>query len=946
MIKKLLIGIFFLKIAWAWGQNPFMQAINYPYQLSAQVLYDLFKDKQGQIWIASDKGLYRFNGKVAHLLPVLGSLQSDITHLKEDKYGRVWGMNFARQVFYVENDTLRPLPIKAQDFEGTIINFDFTENQIWLGTSRGCVSYDLKTFEKRISIKSDESYTDFISFQNNFVGVTQYLLLYANESGKYVLKNTPLLHESRLSKAGKYLLAVENKQVRRVGLKISPDLQETYFDFALDREIFLFHTRPYSDTEIALCTKQGVYLLDIERFGVRSIIPEKQVTGFLKDYQGNFWLSTLNEGLWFCPSLQALYFPFPEKIEFSLTSIYHYNNDLYVGSGEGYVYRIAKSNMKKWIKFEREGFNEIKKIIFNEQDQSIWAGESIFDFSGKKIASGLPFKDVKFLKQQGKTYFLAAFSYVARWGKLELDTLQNRFWAVDLDKNTSIREQKTCYDIRKQRSYAVAIDTLTGKYWVGYNDNLWEYDKNGNSKIIQTSQKKPILGNHLLFHRGYLVVGTLQQGVFVFKNNELLAHFGENALKNTQIRKLLLQDDKIWIGTNIEIGFIDLEKLTFTDLLSNAGLAGISYKDFCVDTQALWVGISKGIIRLPFSLREEKNTLQILPIRRLLQSEDEMIFEAEALNYQNPNGTQIHYRIREIGETWKNIQDNKALIVYNYLPYGSYTLEVFAEDETLVIQTSLETFRFTISRKWWQTWWFWLLSSLAALTLIGGGLYLLFERYRKRRELQEALWISQLKALHAQMNPHFLYNILYTIQALVYANKKTEAGDLLGNFSDLMRKILEASEKMYIELEDEVNYLQLYLELEKVRLGDDFEYQIHQKVSNKHLLIPSMLVQPFVENALKHGLMHQKGAKKLEISLIEKEQVLEIWIEDNGIGREKAGLINAKHKRNAGFSTQATQKRIDILNKIGTYKINLEIFDKKDANNLPTGTLVKLFLSF
>ena len=940
-MDKRFVFIFYILTYSAWGQNPYMKAVNYPYQLSAQGLYDLFKDSKEQIWIGSDRGLYRFNGKIAHILPSVGSLQSDITHLKEDKYGRIWGMNFARQVFYVQNDTLKALPIGKNDFEGTIINFDFTENQIWLGTSSGCVSYDLKTFEKRIFVKSEEIYTDFISFQNYFVGVAPHHLIYVKENGKSIFKETPLLYESRFCKAGNNLIVVENKLARRVGLKISSSLEERYFEFALDNDIFLFHLRPFSEKEVSLCTKQGIYLLDIEKFSLRTITNTKQVTGFIQDYQGSFWFATLNNGLWFCPSLEASYFSFPsENIDFSLKSVYTHKNHLYVGSGEGWIYQISKSNLRDWKSFEIESEGEIKKIVFSEKN--IWAGASIFDFSGKKVASFLPFKDLAFLKKNNETYFLVALSYVARWVNSQKNDTSKEFFRIPIDLENSKREKKNIYDIRKQRSYAVAIDTLTKRYWVGYNDNLIEYDKEGKSKVIESPEKKPILGNHLLFYQGYLIVGTLQQGVFIFKKGELVVHFGENALKSTSIRKLSLQGERVWLGTDAEIGFINLQNFSFTDFLTNAGLGGLTYKDFCADEQALWLGLSKGLVKLPYTMHEGKNVLKMLTLRKLTHSEEEIVFEGEALNYQNPNGTQIHYRIREISEEWKNIQDNKALIIYNYLPYGRYTLEVFAEDFTLGVRSSLQSYVFEVPKKWWQTWWFRLGVLVFSFALIAFVLFLLFNRYRKRKELKEALWISQLKALHAQMNPHFLYNILYTIQALVYANKKTEAGHLLGSFSDLMRKILDASEKMYVDLGDEVAYLQLYLELEKVRLGQSFSYHIHLEAKNVYFIIPSMLLQPFVENALKHGLMHKKGEKILTIRIVERKQFLEVWIEDNGIGREKSGLINAKHKRNAGFSTQATQKRIDILNKMGKYKVLLEIIDKKDTEGNAEGTLVKL----
>ncbi|NJM94037.1 MAG: histidine kinase, partial [Cytophagales bacterium] len=307
--------------------------------------------------------------------------------------------------------------------------------------------------------------------------------------------------------------------------------------------------------------------------------------------------------------------------------------------------------------------------------------------------------------------------------------------------------------------------------------------------------------------------------------------------------------------------------------------------------------------------------------------------------------TELLYRLRGIDQKWQNIKGLSATLRYDYLPHGRYTLEVKAQDLHSNAESTTQSLSFEVAKKWWQTWQAILSAALLCIGFLSLIFYAWFARYRAKHRLYESLWISQLKALQAQMNPHFLYNILYTVQALVYDDRKREAGDLLGQFSELMRRMLQASEKVYIDLAEEIRHLRLYLDLEKIRFEKDFSYQIHIEniPDTQALTIPSMLLQPLVENALKHGLLHKKGAKRLDIRFQGELQAnaLLIEIEDNGIGREKSKTL---HKSNTGFATEAIRKRIEILSKLNEYRINFEFIDKKDPQGQASGTLVRMRL--
>ena len=204
---------------------------------------------------------------------------------------------------------------------------------------------------------------------------------------------------------------------------------------------------------------------------------------------------------------------------------------------------------------------------------------------------------------------------------------------------------------------------------------------------------------------------------------------------------------------------------------------------------------------------------------------------------------------------------------------------------------------------------------------------------------------SELKAFKSQMNPHFFYNALNTVQSYILSNDKKLAISYLSKFSMLTRSILEMTEKEYISVSDEIKTLELYLDIEKARFNEDFEFTIKSKNINdvENIKIPTMFLQPFVENAIKHGLLHKEGIKKLEIIFSIEKGVLSISISDNGIGRKKSGELNAiKNKNHKSFATEAMQNRIDILNKTRSQLIKLEYIDKTNPFNQAAGTTVTL----
>ena len=211
--------------------------------------------------------------------------------------------------------------------------------------------------------------------------------------------------------------------------------------------------------------------------------------------------------------------------------------------------------------------------------------------------------------------------------------------------------------------------------------------------------------------------------------------------------------------------------------------------------------------------------------------------------------------------------------------------------------------------------------------------------------------IEKLKQmlLKSQMNPHFVFNSLIAIQSFIYKKKPVEASNYLSSFAKLIRYILNSSTEDYVPIEKEIQAINHYLELQKLRFDNKFDYSVYvdPEINIEIISIPPMLVQPFIENSIEHGIQHKKTKGNIDVRFILKNNTIFFEVEDDGIGRAKAGkLIKNKDEIHKSFGTSITKERIANLNKSLSQKIKLNVIDLKDSKENITGTKVTLNIPF
>jgi LytS/YehU family sensor histidine kinase len=243
--------------------------------------------------------------------------------------------------------------------------------------------------------------------------------------------------------------------------------------------------------------------------------------------------------------------------------------------------------------------------------------------------------------------------------------------------------------------------------------------------------------------------------------------------------------------------------------------------------------------------------------------------------------------------------------------------------------------------------------ALLLMIVIGVIISIIYKRRRDKEQLttdfKKQLAQAETKALRAQMNPHFIFNSLNSINSFVMDQKHEIASDYLIKFSKLIRLILDNSRSETISLEKELETLKLYVILEAARFDNKFKcvYHVAEDVDTHSIMIPPMLLQPFVENAIWHGLMQKEGEGTITIELkMKNEELLNISISDDGIGREKAAELKSKSATHKSHGLKVTSQRIEMMNKLNSTGAQVHIIDLKDAQGNATGTMVELVIPF
>lgn len=326
-------------------------------------------------------------------------------------------------------------------------------------------------------------------------------------------------------------------------------------------------------------------------------------------------------------------------------------------------------------------------------------------------------------------------------------------------------------------------------------------------------------------------------------------------------------------------------------------------------------------------------------------------FEFAAKAYTLPDKVTFAYKLEGVDEDWK-YSGQRNYVSYNSLNGGDYVFRVQAANNEGTWNEKALKLHIHITTPWWKTIWFWVILCLILILVTFLAFRFRVKQIRETESLktdfEKRLANVELNALRAQMNPHFIFNCLNSIDYYIIKNDTETASDYLNRFSRLIRLILQNSRSNYVNLKDELEALKLYIEMECLRFEQQFEYvvSVAKEIRLEEIEIPPMLLQPYVENAIWHGLMQKKSPGRLDLTFRRQNGSLHCTIEDNGIGREAARMLKSKSAtRHKSMGMRITDDRINMINRLYHTETKVEVIDLEAKDGTPRGTRVELTIS-
>jgi ligand-binding sensor domain-containing protein len=613
--------------------------------------------------------------------------------------------------------------------------------------------------------------------------------------------------------------------------------------------------------------------------------------------------------------------------------------------------------------------------LYQDKKSTLWIGTNagLYNYTSKDKKATLFFPKILHSK--------VTFVFEDTDNLIWIGTYDGLFCYTNKTKNASpVRIQAT---FNNQHFYC-GLQDKTGRLWFGtFGSGLFYYDKKKNELIkIQNWPGKSNGGNHYVITifsdtDENLWIGTYGEGLYVFnkKQQKIMLYTMNDGLPSNVINGITSDKNKhLWISTNNGISRMNLspERLDrFRNYDKNEGLqsldfnSGAAYHD---NAGNIYFGATNGLTVFnpdsivdnekapPIIISKFKVLEQDFPLDSditykkhiyLKYSQNLFSLEFSALSYLAPENNQYAYKLEGIDTGWVRVK-NRHYVSYTNLDPGTYTFQIIGANPIGVWNKKGTSLQITIAPPFWKETWFEFLLIILALFILYAIIKASKRKLKKQKELHEVnnkIAEFKLIALRSQMNPHFIFNSLSAIQYFITTDNKDAAINYLSKFAKLIRQILENSINTRILLTDEIDFIKCYLEIESLRFENKLEYHIaiDESIDIHNIEIPSMLIQPFIENSIIHGLMNKNGKGVLKIQLENQNNFISCTIEDNGVGRIEASKIKrTKLIEHKSVGMAVTHDRLEILNRDQENKVSMEIEDLYTENGTPSGTKVTI----
>ena len=731
--------------------------------------------------------------------------------------------------------------------------------------------------------------------------------------------------------------------------------------------------------------KDVITLMKNEKDNPNSI-SNNSVHKIMEDYMGNLWFATSYGVNIYSPPA----YPFKHY-----THIPGISN-----SPEGYVVTAITEDEKQnlWIGYEKDGLDyfDRKTGVFHHYVEDTNNNNSIacnnvsalyYDKSNRLwigLWRGIGFNMLDVKKKQFSLFRYNKKSLEQDWyGDFVEDRIGNfyiGFWGsvglTGFDRET--KQFLNSYKDKFKRTECSRLITKLlsdsqGSIWFGTTDcGLHRYFPEIDSGVSYFSDSE---NTHGLSSNNVNDITLDNNGTIWFINDKLQKYIPENdsfisygyanGLTTTELASVVADNSgDIWVGAKTDGLFrFKPEELKFVHYVKQDGLLSNSFTSAGLKLfdGSLIFGCNNGFnifnpsdivendeIPVPYFGRlyvfDHIVSHDLNEEERIILESDKNVFTVELLSSDivNPGRYSYQCMLEGYDERWVDISNEQRTVRYAAVPPGTYKLKYRIGNRKDLWSVSTSEVWFKIEKPYYLTWWF-----ISSIIVIFSVLLFLFIKQREFDLKQKNRNIElQQRLFRLQMNPHFMYNSLLAIQNFIFLHNPKEAGNYLSDFAHLFRLILNNSKSEFIPIGKEIETLNLYLKLQSLRYPDKFTYNIYidPDLDTELVMIPPMLAQPMIENALEHGLFYKEGSGKIDISFKYSGNELLFEVEDNGIGLTKAkekAIPKVDHKSSA---LEITRERIKILGKQYGFFAIFDIKELKDKSGDVTGTLVRFNL--
>lgn len=989
-----MLGFALLSHSAAWSQHFNFKPLSVQDGLAQSQVYSILEDSRGYIWLGTrGGGVSRFDGQnFQNLTTSNGLIDNYIQSIFEDKNGHIWiGTSRGLSRYNgLDFSNFNPLPGVETSVECITQDPDGT---LWFGTDSGlfCMKNDsLHHFSSGEPWEFDSVYDIAIDDEGNLWGGTDHGLIYVADYQSVTIDKsnglpTNLINAIEFDNQGRLWVALYGQ-----GVFIKQG--DSYQKVPGINSSVVFSMHQIGNSMWLGSLDKGIYEVDMRTFSIahhttETGLPNNQVRALEADGWGNVWIGTSGSGAAVYSGQQIQFFNrdngLPGRRVYAIAE--DALGSMWLGIDNDKIALMHPDSNDLFYR-ELDGFGGKVKCLELDDLGRMWCGteggglhvlgrDSTLDISS---STGLVNNYVKAIHHRGKLTFVATTDGINVLNRSSQDP-------YDFDINLINRQD----GLSENRVTDIAFDHLDRLWFSTLGSGIGVMLNDGT--IINFDKEVGLTANSVrsleIDALGWLWIGTAGGGISCMNLHadtlSIKPFSSEVELLSENIYFLKSDaDHNLWVGTEAGV-----EKVTFNQerqpieaqkFRKEEGLLGI---ETCtnaafVDSECnLWFGTIDGLAMtdptMRFSNSHPPKTCitgvnlfyenledthlgsfvsdwgQIKDTLVLTYEQNHLGFEFIGIDHIAPQKVRYQWKLIGAEDDWSPLSEQRSTSYSNIKP-GEYIFQVRALNSEGIMQPDPQEVRFTILAPFWQKTWFLVVAILAGVLFIALVFYLRIQRVkRNERErttrllLEKGMVELEQKALRLQMNPHFIFNTLNTIQGLIATRDAKTARLYLSKFSKLMRETLENSREALISVDEEVSALRHYLDLEKFSHEGVFDYEIEIGDGSDQYMLPPLLIQPFCENAIIHGLIPKGTMGKLVIKFEESQKGLRITIEDNGVGRDKAQNIKAqKAQYHKSTGLQVTQERLDLIN--GHAGNSIQFDDLKDDAGNARGTRVSI----